>query len=165
MSLKDEIVRVAECKTHPPPNESCTCEWVILPLLWKAGYERHEIMSRVSDAAGKYPDYTILPGTACTWYLEAKDWNKELQNDQDLFQATNYAHTKGHRWVVLSNGREWRLYDDHIQGVEAPQRLVAVARLDEDELEQFLTALGRALGSVRRVGAIRRKIPLVGHPG
>lgn len=56
----------------------------------------------------------------------------------------NYAHSAGRRWVVLSNGREWRLYDDHIQGVEADQRLVAVAKLeDTGGLTKFLRALSK----------------------
>lgn len=69
MSLSDEIAYVRKFKDNPekaPPNESNTCDWVILPLLWEAGYERDEIVSRAPDAAGKYSDYTILPHTPYT---------------------------------------------------------------------------------------------------
>lgn len=76
-------------------------------------------------------------------YLEAKAWKEDLQ-DSHVIQAMNYAHTEGCRWVVLSNGREWRLYDDHIQGVPAGHRLVAMARLDDSrDLVGFLTALSK----------------------
>lgn len=145
MSLAEEIARVSRAVVdHSPPNEACTCEWVIVPLLWATGYARHEIVSRAPDAARKIPDYTILPDTPHTWYLEAKAWERSLENDQDLIQAMNYAHSAGRRWVVLSNGREWRLYDDHIQGVEADQRLVAVAKLeDTGGIEEFLRALSK----------------------
>ena len=115
---------------------------VILPLLWAAGYDRREIISRVSDAAGKYPDYTILPNTSCTWYLEAKPWQGDLQNDRDLDQALSYAHRNSKRWVLLTNGREWRLYDDHIY--EADARLVAQFDLKEQEFLDFMLALSKA---------------------
>jgi hypothetical protein len=150
MSLQDEIDRVGKYISNPvkaPPNESCTCEWVILPLLWKAGYEHDEIMSRTLDAGGKFPDYTVLPNTHATWYLEAKTWGSQLL-DEHAIQAMNYAHTTGKRWVVLSNGREWRLYDDHIQGVDASRRLVAVAQLNEcSDLFRMITALSKPLAT------------------
>lgn len=162
MNLQAEMDRVREymdTSVKAPPNESCTCEWVILPLLWSAGYKHNEILSRASDPAGKYPDYTILPDTQFTWFLEAKCWNVDLQNDH-VIQAMNYAHTAGKRWVILSNGREWRLYDDHIQGVEAGQRLVATAHLGTGfGLECFLNALSKQsviTGGVERYATNQR---------
>jgi hypothetical protein len=55
----------------------------------------------------------------------------------------NYAHSSGQRWVVLTNGREWQLYDDHITG--RPQdRLVVTAKLTEGErFESLLQALSK----------------------
>ena len=143
--LEDKIREVLQtCSENPPPNEAATCNWVILPLLESVGYLLHEIVPQLPNQAGKYPDYTILPKTEHAWYLEAKEWRRELQNDQDIIKAINYAHAEGRRWVVLSNGREWRLYDDHIKGVKPGERLVASARLeDTDECEEFLTALGK----------------------
>jgi len=152
MSLLDSIRRIRESYVKnphkAPPNEACTCDWVIRPLLHDAGYEYDEIVAQMYDRTGRYyPDYTILPSTPHTWYLEAKEWKKDLQNDHDFVQAITYAYTKGHRWAVLSNGREWRLYDSHMTGVDASQRLVAVARVEEQPtFEQFLGALSR--GSV-----------------
>ncbi len=147
MTLTEEITRIHQYQSEPgkaPPNEPCTCEWIIVPLLWKLGYAHHEIFSQVADDAGKFPDYTILPHTPQTWYLEAKAWKEDLQH-KHVIQAMNYAHTTGRRWVVLSNGREWRLYDDHILEVE--NRLVAQARLGKENdcaLAELLAALGKA---------------------
>lgn len=143
-TLNDELASIRRYQGHPPPNEACTCEWVIVPLLWRLGYERHEILSRVSDTAGKYPDYTILPETPHTWYLEAKEWQRELRDDQDVVQATTYAYQNGRRWVVLSNGREWRLYDATVVSGDTRQRLVDAARLeDEAALKRLLHALSK----------------------
>jgi hypothetical protein len=126
-----------------PENEACTCDWVIMPLLLEAGYDRKDILSQASDAQGKTPDYTILPKSMHKWFLEAKAWDVSLQ-DRHAIQAISYAHTAGSRWVVLTNGREWRLYDDHIIGVDASGRLVARASLEETEaIESFLLAISR----------------------
>src|SRR5436309_3495008 len=141
MTLNEELTRVREYLTDTskrPSNEANTCHWVISPLLRQCGYDFHEIDVQAHDGAGKYPDFTISPHTSFTWFLEAKSWIENLA-DAHVIQALNYAHTHGHRWVVLSNGREWRLYDDHIIGVQPADRLVAVARLDcSDEVERLL---------------------------
>jgi len=141
-----------------PQNESNTCEWVILPLLWALGYQRYEIASRSYDAAGKLPDYTVLPNTQHTWFLEAKAWTQELSS-LHVDQAMNYAHSNGKRWVVLSNGKEWQLYDDSIPGVSA-DRLVATAKLSEEsQIRAFLSAITKesiATGTVDKFARSQR---------
>jgi predicted type IV restriction endonuclease len=143
----------------PPPNEANTCDWVIRPLLLALGYENFEISSQVGDVSNKFPDYTVLPQTEHTWYLEAKAWSVALESIH-VDQALNYAHSNGRRWVVLSNGREWRLYDDRIVGKSA-DRLVATARLDEtDHICRFLAALSRdsIQGKAVEVFAAERRV-------
>jgi hypothetical protein len=143
-TLNDELrhARRFLSEVPPPQNESNTCDWVILPLLWGLGYERHEIVSRPDDAVGKVPDYTILPGTESAWYLEAKAWRDELASAQ-VAQSLEYARSNAKRWVVLTNGREWQLYDGTIAGSIA-SRLVARAMLsDARAMREFLDALGR----------------------
>ncbi|MBC8065962.1 MAG: DUF4357 domain-containing protein [Chlorobia bacterium] len=125
-----------------PPNEANTCDWVIRPLLVALGYANHEIHAQASDVSNRFPDYTVLPDTDHTWYLEAKTWKAALES-QHVDQSMNYAHSNGRRWVVLTNGQEWRLYDDRIQGKSA-DRLVATARLDDEPgMTRFLEALSR----------------------
>lgn len=126
-----------------PPNEANTCDWVIRPLLLALGYQNHEIHAQAGDVANKFPDYTVLPNSPHTWFLEAKAWTVTLDSSH-VDQALNYAHANGQRWVVLSNGREWRLYDDRIVGKSA-DRLVATALLqDTEKIERFLTAITRS---------------------
>ncbi len=123
-------------------NEASTCDWIIKPLLEAAGYERYEILPQFYDTAGKIPDYTVLPNSDHTWFLEAKAWGVAL-NDQHAQQALIYAYTNNRRWVVLTNGREWRLYDNSIPG-ELSGKLVAKARLEDvGDAKEFLTAIGR----------------------
>src|SRR5438445_165616 len=118
-ALQNALTEALDCFRSPPPNESNTCEWVILPLLWAAGYARREIHSRVLDNNKLYPDYTLLPADPQhRWFLEAKPWAVELDHSHAI-QALDYANHNGVRWVLLTNGRTWRLYDNGVQGLAA----------------------------------------------
>jgi hypothetical protein len=143
MTLAEEIEKAQEFYENVPPNESTTCEWVILPLLWAAGYKRYEIFSRVSDNANQYPDYTLLPDEPDrAWYLEAKAWRESLDHKHAV-QCLNYANQNGTRWGALTNGHTWRLYDNHVPGPVA-DKLVVEARLEDREgILAFFEAISR----------------------
>ena len=116
VTLDEEIAQAQVFISEPPKNESNTCEWIILPILWSTGYARRDIESRMADSTGQYPDYTLLPNhSSATFYLEAKAWNVTLE-DIHVKQALNYANHNGKRFVVLTNGQNWRLYDNAVQG-------------------------------------------------
>jgi predicted type IV restriction endonuclease len=147
--MEDLTVAIAEAQEYykcPPPNEQSTCDWVIVPLLHAIGYSKGDILPKDYDAAGKFPDYTILPDDGKhKFYLEAKKWMANLE-DEHVNQALNYANQNGKRWAVLTNGRAWRLYDNKKDGL-AREKLAAEMSLEnEDEARQFLEAIGR--GSV-----------------
>jgi hypothetical protein len=142
MSLLDAVAEALANAQPPPPNEAATCLWVIYPLLLAAGYSPLEVQPQGPDSSGQYPDYTLLPQSPHRWYLEAKAWSAPLKH-QDAQQAVTYANSNGKRWVVLSNGREWRLYDNLVQDVVA-HKLVHTVRLDDAEAaERFLTAISK----------------------
>lgn len=144
MNIAAAIQEALERRDSPPPNESNTCEWVILPVLYAIGYGRIEVVSRDADSAGKFPDYTLLPAAPQhSFFLEAKAWKLELQ-DQHANQALNYANQNGKRWVVLTNGRQWRLYDNDVRG-RASDKMVAEMNIEKcEEAARFLEAIGRA---------------------
>ncbi len=123
-------------------NEACTCDWVVKPLLEAAGYQRLDILPQGADAAGKYPDLTILPDSPCRWFVEAKAWGVALK-DEHAWQALTYAFTANGRWVVLTNGREWRLYDNSIGGEPSDKLMARVELKDVDEAARFLQAIGK----------------------
>jgi hypothetical protein len=112
----------AENKDNPPENEETTRFRVIDPILVALEYSRKDIYANRFDGSGGYPDYTILPNDENKFFLEAKAWNVPLKDDF-ILQATSYAYHKGHRWVVLTNGHEWQLFDSSIQG-KSSDRLV-----------------------------------------
>ena len=146
MNLSEELQRVRGYLSGdylPPSNEANTCSKVIRPLLHQCGYDHDDIDEQGHDAAGGIPDYILLPHSPHTWFLEAKKWT-EILNAVHATQAINYANTQGKQWVVLSNGREWRLYDNFIVGVPPTERLVVTAKLDcEEQVENLLGALSK----------------------
>ncbi len=141
MTLEEEIAEAQSYFDDPPSNESNTCERVILPLLW-TGYPRRDIESRKADSAGQYPDYTLLPNTSSTWFIEAKAWRVTLE-DTHSQQALNYANQNGKRFVVLTNGQEWRLYDNTVQGVAQDKLVAKVYLRDTDRFTVLMNALSK----------------------
>ncbi len=138
--LEEAISEALAHTKKPPPNEASTCDWVIKPLLLEVGYKPTDLLPQGTDANGQRPDYTILPGTEFEWFLEAKAWTVTL-NDDHVRQSLIYAFTNNRRWVVLSNGREWRLYDNQITG-ELAAKLVAQMKLEDvEDAKRFLRAL------------------------
>lgn len=156
MTLEEEIAEAQSCLSDPPKNESNTCEWVILPLLWAAGYARRDIQSRMADSTGQYPDYTLLPNDADkSFYLEAKAWNVLLE-DIHAKQALNYANHNGKRFVVLTNGQIWRIYDNAIQGQLGDKLVVHASLHDTAQITDFMTMLSKTevlSGSLERWAA------------
>ena len=141
MTLEDQIVEAQDYANDPPQNESNTCDWVILPIIRSLGYAPRDCESRIVDSTGSYPDYTLLPNhPSATFYLEAKAWNVTLL-DNHVKQSLNYANHNGKRFVILTNGQDWQLYDNAVQGQLAEKR-VAQARLqDAFQITDFLKAL------------------------
>jgi len=119
-------------------SEFDTCDAIILRALREiGGYRYGDYRAQQLTAAG-YPDFTFLPDTPHTWYLEAKALRTNLE-DRHAVQALNYANATGRRWVVLSNGWEWRLYDQDLRG-EPADKLVATATLENAAtLVEFLS--------------------------
>lgn len=149
--IRAEVTHVAQ---QPPPNEATTCSWVIEPLLLAVGYRRTDWIKESSDLGNnRYkPDYTVLPWTEHRWLLEAKAWSHPLA-EHDANQLTSYANVNHIRWAVLTNGKEWQLYDASIFGTVL-ERLMAQAAFDQPEaLAELLLAL--SLRSVKE-GSIER---------
>lgn len=131
MSLHSELDDLQVFYDHVPRDEAETRERIIYPLLKAIGYSTRQILSEKYDHSRQRPDYTISAADCedGIWYLEAKAWRVQLE-DAQVSQALNYANQNGRRWVVLSNGQFWRLYDNDVKGL--PERkLVCEAELSD----------------------------------
>lgn len=160
-TIREAVTEAIEYFESPPPNESNTCEWVILPLLWSAGYARRDIHSRIQDHNKQFPDYTLLANDAeYRWFVEVKAWNVELAHEHAI-QALDYANHNGVRWVGLTNGRVWRLYDNSVQGLVGQKHVIEVSLNDRRQLEDFLAAIGKESvisGGLERLAARQHEL-------
>lgn len=142
-------------------SEADTCERIITRLLREvAGYEYTDYYSQQTDAARGGFFYTFLQGTEYTWYLEAKAWDAPL-TEADAAQAVNSVNLQDKRCVVLTNGREWRLYDNHKVGVPASEKIQMQAIYpDFVSIEKFLCAISKQSISSGKFGefVLREKI-------
>ena len=139
-----EILReIEKLPTFPKLSEADTCEKVISRLMREiAGYGYGDYIQQPVDALGAKPDYEFLPSTSQSWYLEAKAWDTALK-DEHAGQALNYANQNGRRWVVLSNGSEWRLYDNAIMGTPAEKLVSTADHEDLSRLAKFLDGISK----------------------
>lgn len=125
-----------------PDNEANTCAWIILPVLQLLGYKALDISSQGTNVAGNKPDYAILKSTPYLWFLEAKSWNVPL-DATGAAQAVGYANERGRRWAVLTNGRKWQLFDNHMAQKPASERLVAESDYDQPTFDTILRAISK----------------------
>ncbi|NUL83283.1 MAG: hypothetical protein HUU60_11260 [Armatimonadetes bacterium] len=142
MGILDQVSRVIkEASEHQgfhEFSEADTCEQIILPLMEIAGYSRRQRRAQVSIPGSGYIDY-VIDADGEPIVVEAKRCSAVLQ-DRDVIQALNYANANGGRWAILTNGTEWRLYDNAIQGA-APRKQVWLVKTEED-LAELISALG-----------------------
>lgn len=156
--LVEAVQAAREASIPPPSNEQETCFRIIDPLLKAMGYGLQDVRIQDRDKAGQKPDYTLLPDGPATWFIEAKAWGVNIQ-DQHAQQAVNYANTQGKRWVLLTNGQEWRLYDNLAFG-DLQVKLACVAKLHEEDIVGLLDALSRASIETRKLEEFARNARL-----
>ncbi len=90
-------------------NESDTSNIVndMLSDFW--GFDKFFDVTTEYKIRGQYADYGVKLNNKIVFFIEVKAINVRL-NDNHIFQVTSYAANEGVEWVVLTNGRIWRLY-------------------------------------------------------
>ncbi len=148
-------------KARPPKNESETIHLVILPLLEQvAGYERYDLSLEYSSDAGRTDIYYHRDNPGCSLWIEVKDWNTAL-DDKHAGQLLKYVNDEGGRWGVLTNGKEWRLYDCHMSHLRAKDRVVLKATIDDvAHLTRFLSVISKPIVDQCQVEAQLRPLRL-----
>ncbi len=113
--LNDIAQTLAQAKQNGQTLNEAQTELIIIdPLLQALGYHPLEYGKQGHNKlTGAIPDYTPLPDTPHTWFLEGKAFGFPL-SDKEAAQAVNYATNHGARWAVLTNGRAWYIYDAHL---------------------------------------------------
>jgi predicted type IV restriction endonuclease len=90
-------------------NESDTVVIVTDLLQELFGYDKYAEITSEHAIRGTYCDLAIKLGEKLVLLIEVKAIGTELK-DQHVKQAIDYAANKPCDWVVLTNGRHWRVY-------------------------------------------------------
>jgi predicted type IV restriction endonuclease len=135
---------------HDHMNEAAVRQVIVLRLLSEAGFnifDPLEVVPEVSDSAGRRVDLEVrLKGKPC-FVLEHKRLGHSL-SDRKIVHAVSYAFTKGIRWAIATNGRNWHVFDtDRTGGAAIDPRLSL--KLPETNAGGFAQNLYRVLN--RRV--------------
>lgn len=153
-----QIEKIAQqANANLPRSETDTIVKVILKLLSFAGYTEYDVVFEETNQAGR-PDIVFSGKPQCeSWWLEAKKWKTALDASH-IVQLLNYVNSQGGRWGILTNGYEWRLYDNSLPG-PPPDRLVVSATLDESyEMALFVEAISKDSSCTGQVAARAKQL-------
>ncbi|MEZ5672405.1 MAG: type I restriction enzyme HsdR N-terminal domain-containing protein [Thiotrichaceae bacterium] len=126
MSLKNALTEIVTHLSNWEKqgiNEAQTRQVIILRILQQLGFniwQPFEVIAEENSSSNNYrPDFVIKLQQDC-FVIEAKALGKTL-SDSDVEQAINYVNSKGLRWAILTNGKEWKFFDNDLRGA-ASQR-------------------------------------------
>jgi hypothetical protein len=122
--LLADYLRSSGAKTETL-TETATRTNFIDPVIKGLGYDlladvKYEVHTTGKDSA----DYVVSINAEPVIVLEAKSLGVELKPGHASQVAKYSTSMSGARWAVVTNGRFWRVYDSHMQGVLPEERLV-----------------------------------------
>ena len=91
-------------------NESDTVTIVVDMLSNIFGYERYEEITKEYAVQNTYCDLAIRINDSVHYLVEVKSVGTTL-NDKHITQAVNYGAKEGIRWIILTNGHTWSVYN------------------------------------------------------
>ncbi|MEX5636817.1 restriction endonuclease [Parafrankia sp. FMc2] len=154
-TLGDCVRRLERYTRGQRIGEQNTKASLIEPVIEALGWDIHDLDEvnreyRYGGSANPV-DYALLLRRRPCLFIEAKGLGEDLGQLRWATQILSYATAAGVRWVVLTNGAEWRIYNAHAP-VPVEQKLYRTVRLADgaDEAARVLELLGKdVLGSDR----------------
>ncbi len=129
-------------------GEQNTKAVLIVPLLRALGWDVEDL-SEVQLEYKRRPsdrpvDYALMIRGAPRLFLEAKGLGENLEDRRWGDQIIHYAMVAGVKWVVLSNGDEYRIYNAHAE-VPVEEKLLRQVRISDQasEAEETLALLSK----------------------
>lgn len=100
-----------ETKKSLAANETRTRQVLIDPLLLALGWDVSDpsVVELEYSAGHGRADYALLGQDGPVAVVEAKRLNDDMDNH--VMQALNYANSRGIKFMVVTNGDDWRMYD------------------------------------------------------
>src|SRR5687768_1462101 len=142
-------------------NEQNTKATLIEPVLRTLGWNTED----VDEVAHEYRvknrdkpvDYGLLTMRVPRLFVEAKGLGENLQDRRWINQIMGYAAVAGVRWIVLTDGNEYRIYNAHAP-VHVDEKLFRTVKVDSDDatLAPTLALLAKDQLVENRIEAIWR---------
>src|SRR5713101_8436653 len=115
-------------------GEQNTKAALIDPILMALGWDLHEI-DEVRREYRRKPqdnpvDYALFLNRTECLLIEAKSFEKDLNDRKWVSQNVSYAAVVGVGWCVLTNGDEYRIYNSHA-AVDVDQKLFRSVRISD----------------------------------
>ena len=119
-------------------NEATTRALFLNPLLRALGYSSiDDLLFEYFLPDGKrFLDYRLVVGGAPKVSVEAKALAVALSND-DAAQVISYASILGDEWAVVTNAREWRLYNSFAKSDLSGKLVLSTSLIAWETDEQF----------------------------
>jgi hypothetical protein len=140
-------------------GEQNTKVGLIAPVLRALGWDVEDLREvhlefrrRTTD---KPVDYALMLNGAARLFVEAKALGENLDDPRWANQIVSYATVAGVRWVVLTNGDEYRIYNSHaeVPVEEKLFRIVRVSELDDDATETLALLSKESIGQLQDLWA------------
>jgi hypothetical protein len=116
-------------------GESNTKATLITPLLRALGWDVEDLnevrLEYKRGPADKPVDYALLIDGVPRLFVEAKALGENLSDRRWASQIMGYASVAGVKWVVLTDGDEWRIFNSHA-GVPVEEKLFRSTRVSDD---------------------------------
>jgi len=134
---------------------------IIIPLLQLLGYDINKNMDFEHSVRNKKADIGLMINGTLRIIVECKSLEQSL--DKHIEQALDYAWKKQVNWVILTNGKETRLYRTWIENVqEAKDRELWKVNLRElesqfDKLAEWVSYRSLSTNKIEEVSEEREK--------
>ncbi len=103
--------RIKDHRTSLAANETRTRQVLIDPLLAALGWDvtDPDTVALEYKIGGGFADYALLADGKPVTVIEAKKLNESLESH--MMQLLNYAVSEGVKYMILTDGDKWRMYD------------------------------------------------------
>ncbi len=99
-------------------NEALTRYALIDPLLRELGWDTEDptlVIPEYKEAGGS-ADYALFSGNKPLMIVEAKKLDTSLRDEKVLIQGLAYCQKQGTRYLSVTDGRRWEIYEPHRGG-------------------------------------------------
>ena len=109
-------------------NEALTRYTLIDPLLRELGWDTENPTLVIPEykGVGGSADYALFSGDKPLMIVEAKKLDTSLRNEKVLTQGLAYCQKQGTRYLSVTDGRRWEIYETH-----------KLASIDEKRMLEF----------------------------